>query len=92
MSKIKQIPRHLNRIAHVELERGLNVEAREVTLSLSSEMPIQDFPGEFAILDHGIDSVMLERLNTASPKPHRSRRAGARFKRGGSRSHAFAFV
>ena len=67
MSKIKQIPRHLNRIAHVELERGLNVEAREVTLSLSSEMPIQDFPGEFTILDHGTDAVMLERLNTASP-------------------------
>jgi len=67
MSKIKQIPRHLNRIAHVELERGLNVDAREVTLSLSSEMPIQDFPGEFTILDHGTDAVMLERLNTAAP-------------------------
>jgi len=67
MSKIKQIPRHLNRIAHVELERGLNVEAREVTFSLSSEMRSKDFPGKFIILDHGTDSVMLERLNIASP-------------------------
>lgn len=50
------------------LERELVVdEAREVPVSLTSEAPVEDFPGIQIILDHGERSVRLDRLRKSGP-------------------------
>lgn len=68
MKMTTKFPRKIQRIATLgEVERMVNVETREVTFTLSSEQPIEDFPGEYLVLEHSAESVVLDRIQTASP-------------------------
>lgn len=62
---------HRNRVMRMTIgddaSRAVDLEKREVTFTLSSEAPIEDWPGEFMILDHSPDSVDLTRLTSAGP-------------------------
>jgi len=46
--------------------KGVDLEARTVQLSFSSELPVERFFG-FEVLDHSTKSVNLERLNNGAP-------------------------
>lgn len=68
MDKTIQIPKRLQRTFHLaEVSRQVDEENRTVTFSLTSEEPIEDWPGEYMILDHSEGSVRLDRLRTAAP-------------------------
>ena len=60
--------KNLKRSFHVdESRRSVDEETRTVTFSLSSEKAIEDWPGEYVILDHSEGSVRLDRMKTAAP-------------------------
>jgi len=60
----KIVNRKINRLV---ISRAETDEQDEnlIVMSISSEKPIQDFPGEFLILDHSSNSVRMERIETA---------------------------
>jgi HK97 family phage major capsid protein len=47
--------------------QAINQEARTVEVAFSDETPIEDWPGQFLILDHSEGAAQLERLNDGAP-------------------------
>lgn len=63
-----KIPKRIQRVATFnEVERMVDEEKREITFTLSSEKPIEDWPGEYLVLDHSDGAVIMDRIQNAAP-------------------------
>ena len=70
-TKPKEIKFHKTQLMRMVLSddvaRSVDTESREAEFTLSSERAIEDWPGQFILLEHSDNAVVLDRLNSAGP-------------------------
>jgi HK97 family phage major capsid protein len=61
-------PKKINRFVSIpEFDRKIDIDKREITFPVSSELAIDDYAGDNLILEHSEGAVIMDRIRSAAP-------------------------